>query len=325
MSVQRFCPLCDRTFQEGEAVLRCEGCSVLHHPGCWVTNGGCATEAEHRVAPAAMAYSSLERPSGSQAPHPGEGTRMAPLPAQNEEPLPDPIPFRGQRAAPQAPAPPAPVAEPPMIGGPVIGGPAPAGSGQPMIRRTLPSTVGVPASTTARRYRPPVEEPVGRRKMPEIYDRNRIFGYWYVPAAILVAVAVAVGVVWLAGALFGGDDEDGTPAQGQTPAPTTGGSAPVTQQPSAQASPGQGTATPTTATGAGKFRSGDTLLVVNTGDCLNVRVSAGRSNDAIVCVKDGTELTVTGGPESADELTWWKVRTALGEGWAAEDYLVKKE
>ena len=161
--------------------------------------------------------------------------------------------------------------------------------------------------------------------MPEIYDRNRIFGYWYVPAAILVAVAVAVGVVWLAGALFGGDDEDGTPAQGQTPAPTTGGSAPVTQQPSAQASPGQGTATPTTATGAGKFRSGDTLLVVNTGDCLNVRVSAGRSNDAIVCVKDGTELTVTGGPESADELTWWKVRTALGEGWAAEDYLVKKE
>ncbi|MBK7726350.1 MAG: hypothetical protein IPI33_14310 [Dehalococcoidia bacterium] len=50
----------------------------------------------------------------------------------------------------------------------------------------------------------------------------------------------------------------------------------------------------------------------------------GRENDAIVCVKDGTDLRVVGGPESAGELIWWKVQTELGEGWAAEDYLVKK-
>ena len=59
-------------------------------------------------------------------------------------------------------------------------------------------------------------------------------------------------------------------------------------------------------------------------DCLNVRVAAGTGNDAIVCVQDGTELRITGGPTTASELTWWKVETELGEGWAAEDYLSRK-
>ncbi|MBN9494403.1 hypothetical protein J0H33_13825, partial [bacterium] len=42
-SEQRFCPLCNRVFTAGEAVLRCEGCGIMHHPACWVTNGGCST------------------------------------------------------------------------------------------------------------------------------------------------------------------------------------------------------------------------------------------------------------------------------------------
>jgi len=41
-------------------------------------------------------------------------------------------------------------------------------------------------------------------------------------------------------------------------------------------------------------------------------------------VKDGVELRITGGPETAGGLTWWKVQTDLGEGWAAEDYLIRK-
>ncbi|HET7738977.1 MAG TPA: RING finger protein, partial [Tepidiformaceae bacterium] len=53
---QRFCPLCDKVFSPGEAVLRCTGCDVLHHPGCWVTNGGCATANPHESAPVAQAY-----------------------------------------------------------------------------------------------------------------------------------------------------------------------------------------------------------------------------------------------------------------------------
>src|SRR5690349_5864478 len=90
---QRFCPLCDRTFQEGEAVLRCEGCSVLHHPGCWVTNGGCATKNEHRVTPAAMAYTTGEVNAGAPR-QPGEGTRFVPPVIGAEDDLPEPIPFR---------------------------------------------------------------------------------------------------------------------------------------------------------------------------------------------------------------------------------------
>src|SRR5688572_21586216 len=73
---QRFCPLCDRTFADGEAVLRCEGCGVMHHPACWVKNGGCATNTEHQPVPIALAYAN-DKPLSGQAPHPGEGTRVA--------------------------------------------------------------------------------------------------------------------------------------------------------------------------------------------------------------------------------------------------------
>lgn len=279
-----------------------------------MTNGGCATEAEHRVAPAAMAYSAMERPAGAPAPHPGEGTRMAPLPPESPEEGAGPIPFRSQRPQASAPRAAAPISEPP-----VIGGNAPAT--QPMIHRQLPSTAGVPPMPQ-RRYRPPVEESPNRRKLPEIYDGHRIIGYWYVPAAILVAIAVAFGVIWMASALFGGDD-DPDPAANTTPAPTTAAGAGLTPAASASA-PAGSAASPTPGGATGQFKAGDILVVTNTGDCLNVRVAAGRENDAIICVKDGTEVKVTDGPQSADALTWWKVQTVLGEGWAAEDYLVKK-
>jgi hypothetical protein len=279
-----------------------------------VTNGGCATQSEHRITPAAMAYTSGEPRPGSPATHPGEGTRLAPPVAEDEE-LPEPIPFR-------------PAQRPVEIGGtydpapPVIGATAP--QSQPMIHRTLPSTVGVPPSPQ-RRYKPPVGEAMPRRQMPRIYDGHPILGYWYVPAAILVAVLVAFSVVWAAGKLFG---DDGGEQQASNPTPSTsvvagagGDSTPATQ---ATMAPGV-TVTPGPSTGPGKFKGGDAVLVTGTeGECLNVRVQPGRENDAIVCVKDGVELRVTGGPETAGELTWWKVQTELGEGWAAEDYLVHK-
>lgn len=292
-------------------MLRCEGCGVMHHPGCWVTNGGCATENEHRSTPAAMAYTNNERLSGSPAPHPGEGTRTQPIPPL--EPLPggpEPIPLRPNQRPGEG-----------LADGDdtvVIGATGP----RPMIHRTLPSTVGVPAAP--RRYQPPPGEQMPRRQMPQIYDGHPLLAYWYVPAAILVAIAVALGVIWSVGKLTGGDGDN--KAQNPTPAPTSAGvptEGASTPAPSPAASP---SVSPSAApsTGAGKFSGGDVVVVTGTGDCLNVRVKAGRENDAIVCVKDGTELRITGGPESASELTWWKVQTELGEGWAAEDYLVKK-
>jgi len=289
-------------------VLRCEGCSVLHHPGCWVTNGGCATETEHRVAPSAMAYSGNDRAASVPGGHPGEGTRLAPVAAPASLDPPEPIPFRPVQRPVEAAVP---------DDGPVIGAPP---APQPTIHRTLPSTVGQPASP--RRYQPPPGEQMPRKTMPQIYDRHRIFEYWYVPAAVLLALFVAVSVVWSVGKLTGGSDSNKADQVTPTAEPGGGLTTPVPSA-SAPASPAA-SQTPGPSTGPGKFKGGDAVVVTGTGDCLNVRVKAGRENDAIVCVKDGTELKITAGPETASELTWWKVRTELGEGWAAEDYLVKK-
>jgi hypothetical protein len=35
-------------------------------------------------------------------------------------------------------------------------------------------------------------------------------------------------------------------------------------------------------------------------------------------------VTISGGPEAKDGLQWWKVKTAAGDGWAAEDYLAPR-
>jgi hypothetical protein len=165
-----------------------------------------------------------------------------------------------------------------------------------------------------------------RRQLPKIYDRHPLFGYWYVPVAVLVAIFVAFSVIWVVGKFTG--DDDPQQAGNSTPAPTTGGGAATTPQPtsaSASNTPAGSNTAAVPSTGPGKFKGGDRVLVTGAApECLNVRVKAGRDNDAIVCVDEGTELRVTGGPETASELTWWKVQTELGEGWAAEDYLSLK-
>ena len=259
-----------------------------------------------------MAYSTGERRPGSPASHPGEGTRVATAAAvQQDAAAPEPIPFR----------PPSRAAEINTLeaDSQVIGATAPL----PMIHRTLPSTAGLPPIPPRQRYRPPPGEAMPRKAMPKIYDRHPLLGYWYVPAAILVAVAVAFSVIWAAGKLFGGDGEED--AANPTPAAAVAGGE-NTPADSTEPTPAPGvTPTPLPSTGPGKFTGGDAVLVTGTdGECLNVRVKPGRENDAIICVEDGVELRITGGPETVGELIWWKVQTELGEGWAAEDYLVRK-
>ena len=69
-----------------------------------------------------------------------------------------------------------------------------------------------------------------------------------------------------------------------------------------------------------------TVTVQGTGKAgLNLRKKAAKSAGIIVTMPEGTELTVVGGPEQADGLVWWKLRTADGkEGWGAADYLALK-
>lgn len=292
--VQRFCPICNRAFGDGEAVLRCEGCGVLHHPGCWVKQGGCATDGEHDMTPVALAYAQQPAPQPIVL-HPGEGVRV-----------------KTRRAPPRLALPPGDDTET------VIGAANPPP--RPPVHHTQPLPLTVQPPTPPRRYGATAGVAAGPRTMPSIYNRHGLLAFWYVPVAAALAVAVALGVIWVFAQL--GDGDEATPAAPTTAAGTQAASTPG-------AAPARGVGSPTAATSGtplatGKFRVGEAAVVTGTGDCLNVRVAAGRANDAIVCLRDGETVTVTGGPTLIDGLTWWKVKTAIGEGWAAEDYLSKR-
>lgn len=301
----------------------------MHHPACWVRNEGCVTLADHRRNPIAQAYG-LARPSAAAAPHPGEGTRRAAAWSPPAEPGQEddggeavrpagPVPFAA-RGAPLAPG------AAPRFAGPVIGEPS---EQQPMVRHINPPIEAPGRSHAPRRYQPPGDGAPGHAPLPRLYGRHPVLGYWFVPAAAIVAVLVAVGVVWAGDRIFGGTDDPAEQAVVTTPAPPSptipGGFS--TPSPAAAGSVTPSTpsiAVPTAAPQTGKFRPNDIAVVTGAGDCLNVRTAAGLANPAIVCLQDTTEVTVKGGPERVDDLTWWKVQTKLGEGWAAEDYLVKK-
>jgi hypothetical protein len=217
----------------------------------------------------------------------------------------------------------------PIIGAPpeswpVIGGsPAPA-----TIRRSRPPETFVPPSPP-RRYLPPTGEVPGPGKpLPKIYGGHPITRYWFVPAAVILAIVVAFGVIWGVDKVTGGGSSNAATSPTAAPGgvssvPAGAATATLTASPAADTTPPAGA-------GSTKFKPGDVAVVTGAGDCLNVRVAPGVTNDkgetnnAIVCLKDGEEVSVIGGPQAATELQWWNVRTKLGDGWAAEDYLVKK-
>ncbi len=340
--IQRFCPLCDRPFTEGEAVLRCEGCGVMHHPACWVKNDGCATQGEHTRAPQAQAYTS-QRPLAHQAPHPGEGTRRT---ARDGGPAPF-VPPAGEEQFEEGIVTGAPPASPPSMTVTErvpVRRPEPAQAAAPSAPDDASEMVIGEAPPVRRRRPEPVEEfqpprapkryqpPVGadgapvRKPLPKLYRHHRLLGYWYIPAGIIVAVAIAAGIIWAAEQIFGGDgDSGGADVTIPAPSPTATAQPPAPTQ--ATANPPAPVASPTarvTAPPGAKFAAGQAAVVTGAGDCLNVRTKPGRENDAIVCLPDGAEVTVKGGPEEAGGLRWWRVQTPLGEGWAAEDYLVPK-
>lgn len=238
-----------------------------------------------------MAYPGAERPPGAPARHPGEGTRITPPPSS-------------------PPHPPRPTTPDPVVGA------------TQFVRRQLPEEIAPPIGSGPRRPRRP-EDVIARKSMPRIYDRHRWLGYWYVPAAVILAALVAFGIIWAADQLLGGS----TPPASPSPTPAPAGAELPTPTPPAFATPAtptqQASPAPTVSgtVGPGRFTAGQRLIVTGTGDCLNVRTAPGTANDAIVCLQDGSEVTVTGGPQQAGNFTWWKVQTRLGEGWAVENYL----
>ncbi len=310
-STQRFCPVCNRAFTRGEAVLRCSGCNVLHHPGCWVTNNGCATSDPHRSTPVAVGFE-----GGPAAPPPGERVRR--LPTLQGDPSRTPVTFsprpRSSESTPPSTTPSPPprtTPAPPRAAGPP---PPPAAAAGPVIGEDeIPAPVARPRAPN--RYpAAPAPLSVGRRG-GRVYRGGGLAGYWYIPVAALLAIAVAFGVIWAAGTLFGDDDD--TPAGGDTTA--TPATSPTRPPGTGTASPDAGTTTP----GPG-LRIGDGATVQGTGSCLNVRPSPGQSNTPVACLNDGTDLTVIGGPQASGGITWWQVRSGTVEGWAAEEFIRRK-
>lgn len=68
---------------------------------------------------------------------------------------------------------------------------------------------------------------------------------------------------------------------------------------------------------------GETVEAYGTGSCLNIRSSASTGGSVLACVPDGTQMTVVGGPASANGYTWWNVRVISSgvTGWAVQNYL----
>lgn len=279
------------------------------------------TPSEHRISPLAQAYSAA-RPVSVPASHPGEGTRRR-MPAAAQE---DAEIGRGPREPiPFGPVPTAVV--PGEEVGPIIGAarPAPQRAADRSVEAPSPA---VTPPRAPRRYEARADG-TARRPMPSIYGHHRLLGYWYVPVAVLLAIAIAAGVIWTVEQFTG--EESSSPAVAVSTQPA--GSSPAATQATradAQGTPAATTPSPTASASstpsgaAGKFVPGDVVTIKGAApDCLNVRVAPGRTNDAIVCLNDGEHLTITGGPEVSGDLRWWKVKAGQGEGWAAEDYLTK--
>jgi uncharacterized protein YgiM (DUF1202 family) len=86
--------------------------------------------------------------------------------------------------------------------------------------------------------------------------------------------------------------------------------------------PSEATNPPATEASSGdaKFAVDD---IVTTNDSVNLRSDPTTSGELIITLDAGVELTIIGGPETADEYTWWQVQDqATGdEGWVIEDAL----
>ncbi|MGE0598078.1 MAG: SH3 domain-containing protein [Dehalococcoidia bacterium] len=74
---------------------------------------------------------------------------------------------------------------------------------------------------------------------------------------------------------------------------------------------------------APKFVPGDTAVVYGTGNGLRIRQTPGTAGTELTVVPDGTKLTVLGGPQDADGLTWWNIQYGDIVGWSAGQFLAK--
>ena len=74
-------------------------------------------------------------------------------------------------------------------------------------------------------------------------------------------------------------------------------------------------------TAGSRFSPGDTAVVAGGPPCTNLRSSYSTAATKIDCLVDGTRVTILDGPQTGDNLQWWHVHTAKGDGWMADQFL----
>ncbi|MFN2290810.1 MAG: SH3 domain-containing protein [Anaerolineae bacterium] len=169
-------------------------------------------------------------------------------------------------------------------------------------------------------------------KKPRPQARRRVTLPPWALLAILVGIIIllCVGLVMIVQAIRRGGEEE-------TPVPTFTTTAMMAATDTAVPVDSAPTITPTAtvelpistpeSTPSGTIiEPGVTVVVEGTqGAGLRLRAEPTTGGRLVTAVREGTELTVTDGPEEADGYVWWKVRAPDGkEGWGAANWLVLK-
>jgi hypothetical protein len=169
-----------------------------------------------------------------------------------------------------------------------------------------------------------------RKRQPHAKRPKVVLPPWaLLAAAVAVVILLCVGLILVVRAIRNKGD-DATPTAVATTAPGTVAPARSTVE---LVIPADATATVVLPVGATEepfvfteIAPGATVVVLGTGNAgLNLRAQPTTQGKLVGSATEGQELTVIEGPETANQLEWWKVKTADGtEGWAAGKYLVLK-
>ncbi|MBN1138941.1 MAG: SH3 domain-containing protein [Anaerolineae bacterium] len=168
-----------------------------------------------------------------------------------------------------------------------------------------------------------------RKPMRHARRRGPVLPPWALLAIVVgIVILLCVALVLLVKAIQGrGADETPVPTATATrqaaPTATWTPSVPIqTATPTVELPIGP-TALPGSFT---EIAPGATVTVQGTGNVgLNLRAQPTTGAAIVITVREGNSLTVLDGPQEADGLVWWKLRTSDGkEGWGAAKYLALK-
>ncbi len=141
--------------------------------------------------------------------------------------------------------------------------------------------------------------------------------------AVVAIIIILLLVLRACGVIGAGSSDTATP----TPKPTIAVSGQAGTTPGAELAstpvPPTSTPVPPTPTPA-TIHVGALVEVTGTGeDGMSFRTGPGTKYIRVTVLKDGDILRVVGGPEDADDFTWWRLEAEDGTvGWAVEDFLV---